>query len=176
MTDSPANPFDNDEQVQDIISAIVNAHEPEDAAQALQAASGLAPAAQVYVADKLEESLVSVIVNDMLSEPQEARQMAAYMAAARKGNNPELLARIEGEVGTTFVALSDTLAFIAQNKGEAASPFVKAYVEEAAKLTDEQYNLPECQITALCAAADKVNGVKPAAPKANPFRPKGPGL
>jgi hypothetical protein len=63
---------------------------------------------------------------------------------------------------------------ISKAKGDEASPLTKAFLDAAAKLTDEEYNSIQCGAKPLLAVVDAAAKERVKS-KPNPFRPKTPG-
>ncbi|MBI3440646.1 MAG: hypothetical protein HY052_02390 [Proteobacteria bacterium] len=170
--------FDTNEEIQSILKNMLYSPSANETLASLATASGLGDDARTYIADKLEQELVDKMVKDMAEDHEtrkDMREMAAAMEYARKFNNLTHLHELEDGSGD-FSAIAPMVAFIFENKGDKASPFVKIYAEEASKLSDVEYALPETHLTLMCNVLEKSQGIAPAAPKTNPFRKKSPGL
>ncbi|MBI3440243.1 MAG: hypothetical protein HY052_00275 [Proteobacteria bacterium] len=172
------NQFDTNEEIQAILLGIITAKSGRDALPMLTAASNLDDEARVYIADKLEQKIAIESFGMMNAEDmKELKVMTAELESARKTNDFEQLLSLEEECAD-FISMSQVFYFISENKGDKASPFVKLYAEEIAKLSDTEYALAEKHMNVLCIAVEKAQGISPEVtqPKTNPFRKKSPGL
>lgn len=85
-----------------------------------------------------------------------------------------ILAQLEAQgFGEESLAISQIMLNLHQAKGDDAHKGVKIYVEEAAKLSDEEYGTTFGQLKLMMAAGDRIAALdKPAPARGNPFRPK----
>lgn len=135
--------------------------------------SGLQPARFNEAVDAIE-TVLSQEVKSMPSNVKSYLKMAVGMIEEAKSNNNGIHAIALQALSESqpISPLCEAFNQIAQAKGDNAGPVVKVFAEEAAKLTDAQYNDMLEQIKLVVRVSDRVSTPPPAAP-ANPFR-KGP--
>ncbi len=178
--------FENNEQVQDIINAIQSDDGDQLVDQALAAAAELEPEARAYIATTLDKSLIE---NTMLGlSESEAKayahmfKMAAATIKQARAEDPDMVPLVLAKLAESdidvanFEKLTQLMGFIVENAGDAASAAAKSYAEQAAKVSDTEYNLPETHLKFYAAAIEKTHNITPDAPKKNPFRKDGPGV
>jgi len=161
--------FDTNKAVQDIFNMISHSRTAEEALEGLTAAAVLMPDARAYIADKLETTMLAELLQRAPEVIKHLKGRADIVAETRK-NNPAQLSDMQEEL-EGFNGMSELIRFVSENKGAAAGPLVKSYIEEAGKLSNEEYALPENLIKALCTAVEKVK-----VSKTNPFRPNTPAM
>lgn len=161
--------FETNKTIQSIFNRIADGRNTEEAMEGLEAASILIPEARTFIADKLEKTMLAELLEGAPEAVKRLKKNVAALEEARK-NNPAELSSLQNVLAESLCA-NELFKFVSENKGAAAGPLVKAYVEEAGKLSNEEYALPENILKAFCTAIEKVK-----ASKANPFRPNTPGM
>jgi predicted phage tail protein len=95
---------------------------------------------------------------------EELAQAKKYDAAT----DPEEIADVQDKL-EDGQAIMQIVLNIAKIKGDAASPAIKAYVEEMKKLSSGEYNTITGIVQAMCNAQEKIDAQTKSTPKANPF-------
>lgn len=160
--------FDTDQSVQDVFRAIQNPSSAAELAAWLATASKFNADKRTYIADKIEKVILPEVKAKLSPDAiKVSREVAAVIEERRQKAPLELIgsALLDGLDGITRI--SEILKFVSKNKGTTADAFVKAYAEEAGKLSDEENTRPENLIKLLCNAAEKSQGLTLSAPKAN---------
>lgn len=138
---------------------------------ALEEAAMLDKRSRDCIADILEQQLAKETIESLSSGfLAELRTDAANIERLRKNSPVSVVGDLDEP--DTYTLLSQAIAFVFENKGDKAAPFVKLYAEEAAKLTDADYALTENHIKILITVGEKLLAVNaaPPPPKPNPFR------
>lgn len=180
MTDTNPTPKneDKDPPVLNIVGAFYDLMDRDASGAAVKQffadiKANLQPARYKEVVDAIEEGL-SDEVRTMPPNAKSYLKMAIGMIEeAKQDQNGTYAFAIQALTeSNAVVPLCEAFNQIAQVKGDDAGPVVKAFAEEAAKLTDAQYNDMLEQIKLFVRVSDKVSAPPPAR-GANPFR-KGP--
>jgi hypothetical protein len=120
------------------------------------------------VAEKMDEQQETQFRKEVTEEPLSASECRALLAEAKEdeaSTDPDEIASLQEDIVMVQAALQIILN-IAKIRGDEASPYTKAVVEEMKKLSTEEYN----SLSGLRQARFNVNEkLAPAAPKTNPF-------
>lgn len=146
----PAHNFDEDQNVQEVITTIINGYEPQEMIAALDSASKMDRESRAYIASKIEEKAI-LSTTETFNDADSITQMREMVSAART----ETL----GDVDKSAMLFTRIILFIAENKDAEPLPFVKVYVDEMSKLSDEEYSFPINHMEVVCRAAEKMQGL-----------------
>ncbi|MBI1215524.1 MAG: hypothetical protein GC185_06875 [Alphaproteobacteria bacterium] len=169
--------FDREALADKLVSSLKSAQSPA-AVDALFAQLRPLPEKDfAFVLDAVEKKVVDSLLADFNdSDMNEIKAVVSLIESAQGSLQGQFLrAQFEAEVsdGAADLAISQVFLRLSELKGEAASPFVKTYVAEAAKLSDKEYNSAFGQFSLMLRVAERagVGGIVPQ--RSNPFRKGG---
>jgi hypothetical protein len=165
-----SNKFETDDQVQEILENLKNARRKEEAEDAIAAAYKLSPDARAYVGGVFEKEVVLPFLTQF-SSPEVIQKTKAWAAEVTRMRNlgPLTLAIYQEQLDSLeeLKILSDLFLFTAESRQSQASPFIKAFAAEAAKIPSQENEWPEHHLNAIATAVEKAqtNLPIPTAPK-----------
>jgi hypothetical protein len=158
--------FDTDQSVQDAFRAIRNPSSEAEFAAWMATASKFKPDQRAYLADKIEKVILPEVKAKLSPDAiKVSREVAAVIEERRQKAPSEMIGSKLLDALDGVARISEIVKFVSKNKGAASDAFVKAYAEEAGKLSDEQSARPENLIKLICNAAEKSQGLKLPTPK-----------
>lgn len=158
-----------------------NAETPAEVNKMFEEITSLSAPEQKAAIDAVEKEVVSSFTEEF-SGPELSQLRLVFNALDRAKGTPQgdfVLAQVEAMLDVEVEdaeggqAISQIFLNIHNLKGEDSAPFVKAYVDEASKLSDAEYNSSVGHMRLMLSAIDRVKAENKPKPPANPFRKGG---
>lgn len=137
------------------------------------------PATEQKVAIDAVENAVVASFTEEFSGPEVSQLRLVFNALDQAKGTPQgafVMSQVEAMIGDEVeggLAISQAMLNIHNLKGENSSQFVKTYVEEAAKLSDEEYNSSVGQMRLMLSVVEKAKSENKPKLSSNPFRKGG---
>jgi hypothetical protein len=163
----------SDISVEGYVNRITNAPDVATVDAAFDEIGKLSASDRKRVIDAVEKKAVQEITRGMSGpEMAQIRMVIELMEELKDTPQGKLMkAQFEQADGLDEgLAIAQVFLNLHREKGEGADPVVKAYVEEAAKLTDEEFHSTFGLLKIAVSTMDRAQAENKPAPPANPFR------